>query len=186
MPVWQRVGGVVGDHEPVARQWDGRCDQIREPECSGAIFFQRQRKSRDSARHANAERLIARLLGVGLAVVSQKHVARGCGRRALTIVDGDIFVAVCQVNHHEAAAANISRARVGNGHGESGGDSGIDRVAAARQNVTADSGRDALLRNHHAVFCGNRANGFDRRRCVISVSGILCDGGRNQQADCAY
>ncbi len=172
MPVRQRVGGVVGDHKTVARQCNRRREQIRKLEFSGAIFFQRQCKSRDGAGHADPERLIARLPGVRFAVVTQKHVARGSSRCALAIVDGDIFVAARQMNHHEAAAADIARTRIGDGHGEAGGDSGIDRVAAARQNIAADPCRDTLLCDDHAVLRGNRPNDIERRR-IVAMPRIL-------------
>jgi hypothetical protein len=35
------------------------------------------------------------------------------------------------MDHHEAAAADVTGARIGDGHGESGGDRGIDGVSAA-------------------------------------------------------
>jgi len=51
-------------------------------------------------------------------------------RRGLAIVDRDILVAVGQMNHHEAAAAEIAGARIGHRHRETGGDGRVDRVAA--------------------------------------------------------
>ena len=52
----QRVGKLVIDLEPFAREPDGGRDQLRERELAGAVFLVRQRQSRDRAGHADAER----------------------------------------------------------------------------------------------------------------------------------
>ena len=56
------------------------------------------------------------------------------------------------MNHHEAAAADVSGARIGDSHCKAGGDRGIDRIAALPQDVGADLRGDPFLRHHHAVF----------------------------------
>ena len=141
-------------------------EQIRQREFAGAVFLQRQRQSRDGAGHADAERGIARLRDIGLAVGAEKHVARGRGRRGLAIVDGDVLVAIRRVDDHEAAAADVSGARIGHRHRKAGRDRGIDRIAATPQDIGADLRRDLLLRHHHAVFGGDGMNGIGGRRDV--------------------
>jgi hypothetical protein len=56
------------------------------------------------------------------------------------------------VNHHETAAADISRARIAHGHRKPGGHCGVDRIAATPQYVGADCRGGPFLRNHQAVF----------------------------------
>ena len=63
------------------------------------------------------------------------------------------------MNHHEAAAADISGARIGDGHRKAGGDRGIDRIAALPQDVGADLRGEPFLRHHQAMFGRNGANG---------------------------
>ena len=65
------------------------------------------------------------------------------------------------MNDHEAAAAEIAGARIGDRHRKADRDRGIDRIAAARQHVGADAGRAAFLRDHHAVSGGDRLRGRD-------------------------
>ena len=95
----------------------------------------------------------------GLPSGAEKHIARGRGRRGLAIVDGDVLIALGRMDHHEAAAADIAGARIGDGQRKAGGDRGIDRIAALPQDVGADLRGDLFLRHHHAVFGGNGVNG---------------------------
>ena len=111
----------------------------------------RQRKPSDSARHADRESAVARFLRVGVAFVVEKDIARGRGRRALTIVDGDIFIAGGEMDDHETAAAEIAGLRHCRGKRKSDRDRSVDRVAAARENVDADPRRECILARHHAV-----------------------------------
>ena len=76
------------------------------------------------------------------------------------------FVALGRMDHHEAAAADISGARIGDGHRKAGRDRGVDGVAALPQNVGADFCRESLLRDHHAVFGGNGMNAGEVRRRI--------------------
>ena len=98
-----------------------------------AVFVERQREPRDGAGHADAERGIARFGGIGLAVGSEENIARGRRRCGLAIVDGDVLVALGEMDHHEAAAADIAGARIGHRQRKAGGDRGIDRIAALRR-----------------------------------------------------
>ena len=102
-------------------------------------------------------------------------------RRGLAIIDRDVLVALGRMDHHEAAAADVSRARIGHGHRKTGGDRRIDRIAATPQHVGADPRRDLLLRHHHAVFGGDGMDGVERRRRVDAAA--LLRGGRQARGD---
>ena len=125
------------------------------------------------AGNADAERGIARLGVVGLAVRPREICRRGRGRRRLAIIDRDVLVAFGRMDHHEAAAADIAGARIGHGHGKAGRDRRIDRIAAAPQDVGADPRRDFLLRHHHAVFGGDGMNGVGGWRRIEAAALLL-------------
>ncbi len=55
------------------------------------------------------------------------------------------------MDHHEAAAAEIAGFRIGHGQREADRYRGVDRIAAALEDVDADARRAPLLRHHHAV-----------------------------------
>ena len=124
-----------------------RSASVKRPE---PYFRFGQREAGDGARHADGERGVARLLRIGVALRVEKGFVVDRGRRGLAIVDGGVL-AVGAVNHHEAAAADIAGARIGHSHREADRDRGIDRVAAALQNIDADPRGQRLLRHHHAV-----------------------------------
>ncbi len=84
-----------------------------------------------------------------------------------------------EVDHHEAAAADVAGARIGHRHGEADRDRGIDRVAAAAQHVGADARGARLLRHHHAVLGGDR---LDRRNAVRPFATLRL-GGRERSDD---
>ena len=74
---------------------------------------------------------------------------------------------VGEVNHHEAAAADIAGARIADGERKTDRDGGIHRIAALLQDVDADMRRAGLLRHHHAVAGGDR----DRlRNCGLRLT----------------
>ena len=103
-------------------------------------------------------------------------VGRGRGWRGLAIVDGGVAVALGEVDHHEAAAADIAGARIGDGERKADRDGRIDRVAAAVENLDADAGGAPLLRHHHAVARKDGLRRRDRfgracRRCDLRVGG---------------
>ena len=72
----------------------------------------------------------------GLARRVQVHIARRGERSAFAEVDKR-GAPVRQANQHEAAAADIARARVGHRQRQSHGRRGVDRVAAVLQNLQA-------------------------------------------------
>ena len=63
-----------------------------------------------------------------------------------------------EMDHHEAAAADIAGARIGHRQRKAGGDRGIHRIAALPQDIGADLRRELFLRHHHAVFGRNGVN----------------------------
>ena len=158
------------------------CDQLREREFSGAIFFERQRKSRRRAGNADPERGIARFGIVGLAVGPKENRRCGRRRRRLAIVDRDVFMLVDRMNDHEAAAADIAGAWIGHCHGKAGSNRRIDGVAAALQDVGADARRDLFLRHHHAVFGRDGMNGVGGGRSIEAAALLLRIGGRKTRA----
>ncbi len=147
----QRVRDIVLDRNAVARQRDRRRDQLAEREDARAVFRMREREAGDRAGHADGERGVARLARVRFAPLVEEDVARDRGRRGLAIVDRGVEVAVREVDHHVAAAADIAGARIGHRQRKAGRHRGIDRVAAALQDVDADACRARFLRHHHTV-----------------------------------
>ena len=93
-------------------------------------------------------------------------VARG---RGLAIVDGDVAVVFGEMDHHEAAAADIAGARIGDRERKAGRDRGIDRIAAAFEDLDADARGAAScattmpLRAVTGVARRNRRRARDRR-----------------------
>ena len=68
------------------------------------------------------------------------------------------------MDHHEAAAAEIAGARIGDRQREADRHRGVDRVAAAVEDRDADAGGAALLRHHHAVVGEDGRRRRNRRR----------------------
>ena len=74
------------------------------------------------------------------------------------------MVAAGEVDDHEAAAADITGARIGDGQRKADRHRGIDGVAAAVEDLDADAGGARLLRHHHAVVREDRRHRRNRRR----------------------
>jgi hypothetical protein len=153
------------------------CASVKRPEpyFSSASVFARCRAPMPSAG--------CRACGVG--AVSQKHVACGCRRRGLAIIDRDVFIALGRVNHHEAAAADVAGARISDGQRKAGGDRGIDGIAAFLENIGADLRSEPFLRDHHAVCGRNGTDGGEIGRRVEAA--LLCTRRRcvdERQHDC--
>src|SRR5262245_49764367 len=70
------------------------------------------------------------------------------------------------VDHHEAAAADISGARISHRQREAGRDRGIYRIAALPKDIGADDGGELLLCHHHAVFGRYSLDRIKWRRCI--------------------
>ena len=110
----------------------------------------------------------------GLPSEPEENIARCRSRRGLAIIDRDVLVAVGEMDHHEAAAADIAGAGIGDGQRKTGRDRGIDRVAALPQNVGADPRGDLLLRHDQAVLGDDRMNAAGGRRHI----GVAREGAR--------
>ena len=173
--VRQRVGEIVVDQDAVARHHDGRRDQVAELEFPRAILLMRQRQARHSAGHADRGAELAQLFHVGLAALVEISVWLGRGRRGLAIVDRKLLIAFGEMDQHEAAAADVAGARIGNGHRKADRDRGVDRVAAALEHLDADPRGAFFLRHHHAVACSDRSNA----RQFGSACATLGVGGRD-------
>ena len=59
------------------------------------------------------------------------------------------------MDHHESAAANIAGARIAHGERKADRDGGVDRVAAALNNIGADAGGLLFLRHNHTAMRDN-------------------------------
>ena len=69
-----------------------------------------------------------------------------------------VFFCLGEMDQHEAAAAEISRARQGHGERKADRNRRIDRIAAAPENLDADFRRLPFLRDDHAVARQHRQN----------------------------
>ena len=112
----------------------------------------------------------------------EKHRRRRGGWRRLAVVDHDILIVLREMDHHEAAAAEVSGAWIGDGKREADRDRGVDRIAAAVEHLDADAGSAAFLRHHHAVVRGDRlrwrddaARGLELRRRLAADQSGRCD-----------
>ena len=94
---------------------------------------------------------------------SRNIVWRRGRRRGFAIVDRGIFARLAEVDHHEAAAADIAGARISHRQRKADRNRRVDRVAAAIQNFNADTRGALLLRHHHAVAGGDRLRRRDER-----------------------
>ena len=93
----------------------------------------------------------ASLVLVDVAVVVEEHIADGAQWCRLAIVDRDRFARAGVVDQHEPAAAEVTRARQGDGECETDRYRGVDRVAAIGEHLCADFRCVRVLRRHHAV-----------------------------------
>ena len=85
------------------------------------------------------------------------HGARGTGRRGLPKVEG-AHHAVMRSDDHEPAPADVASDGVHHREREADRHGGVDRIAAAPQNVHADVAREWMRSDHHGVLAGD---GFD-------------------------
>ena len=156
---------IVFDREAVARERDRRRDQIGEREFAGAVFLHAPARAPRPCRARRSTSAESRdFCGSALPCASRNIVCGRRGRRGLAIVDRGIVAGLGEMDHHEAAAADIAGARIGHRHREADRDRGIDRVAAAIENIDADAGGALLLRHHHAVVARDRLRRRDDRR----------------------
>jgi len=95
-------------------------------------------------------------------------------RCGLAVIDGDVFVAILRMDHHETAAADVSRARIG------------PRPIAKPVATAASTALPPCfstsapicaaifsMRNHHAVFGGGRHESNRRRGALVKGAALL-------------
>ena len=95
-------------------------------------------KSGNRAGNANAERGIALFCDIRLAVGPEENICRRRVRRGLAVIDRDVLMVIGGVDHHETAAADVSRARIGHRHRKPGSYGRVHRIAATSQHVRAN------------------------------------------------
>ena len=121
---------------------------------------------------------------INLAVCSKIHVAGGARRGHFAKINRERFTLACKMNNHKTAAANIARLRMRNSKRKACRDGGVNGITAARQNISPDLGREAVLRADYAVLGNNgvktRIVAHHRvRACRICVFGMAVLRGRN-------
>ena len=88
------------------------------------------------------------------------------------------------MNHHEAAAADVSGARIGDGKRKAGGDRGVDRIAALPEDVGTDLRSKPLLCHHQTMLGRDGANGSEiggRVRAAFLRKGCRSAGKRKYE-----
>ena len=155
----QRVGDVLVDGEALTGKRNRRRDEVGEGEFARPVLAPRELEACDGSGHADREPGIARLERIGLAVGVEEHVLGRRGRRGLAVVDRDRFLKIRAMDQHEAAAADVARARQGDGEREADRDRRIDGVAAALEHVQPDARRRRLLAHDHPMPGDDRASG---------------------------
>ncbi len=170
----QRIGGIVFDRKALLCQAYGRCDQIGERQFAGTVLLLRQCKASNGSRHADGKPGIARLRRIGLAFGVEEHGRRGGRRRGLAIVDGgvaaiQVSIGFGEMDHHEAAAADIAGARIGHRQREADRDRGIDRVAARDRGSRRRCGRRGSL-------CATTMPLWARMPRAAGIAGALATG----------
>ena len=89
----QRIRGVVGHCDAVARQRDRRHDQIGQREFSRAVFLLGVGEPGDGSGNADGERGLARFLRIGIALRVEEGPAVDRRRRDFAIIDRRILAA---------------------------------------------------------------------------------------------
>ena len=136
-------------------------------------------KARHGARHTCC------LMGkIGFSLIDrtilfQKHIARRRRWRGLTVVNEDLLVALCEVDQHKSAAADIARSGQRYGKGEASRYGSIDSVTTLLQHVEADLTGERLGADHHA-----EATIGGQEAILIIDDRRLADGRRRQRALC--
>ena len=150
----QRAGQNLIDDETISGQFQCRLDKrfpIQFAVAPGSLP-----KAAHRAGHTNNQISGAGLFRIDLSCLIQKHSGRRFFGRLFPVVDGRRFALAGEINHHEAAAADVSCARPCHGQRESGRDGGIDGVAALLQNLDTDVGCDGVDGHDRGVGEGDR------------------------------
>ena len=145
------------DAEAVLGQFDCRGQGIGQP--SRAPAAQCRIDSAQGAGHADRQAAGRGQRKGHRRAIGCKHVGAGCSRRALARIDDEGFAGSGQMNHHETAAADAGRLRLDHIERELHCGSGIDGIAALRQQARAGGGRSGVRNRHHAVGRGGQHRG---------------------------
>jgi hypothetical protein len=146
----------------------GQRDRRRHHLTKGQPAVVVERRGQSHHRAGNRDRLVAAQAfprdHVPLRV--EIHARRGRQRRGFAEIQKFVR-AVGEVDHHEAAAAQIAAARMHHRFGKADGHGGIDGISPVLQDVHADPGGETLSADHHAVCRGHRRRecGTHRRDC---------------------
>ncbi len=164
----QGIGEPSGDRDAGAGEGFGRRDQVGQRQLARSVEAVGLRQPPHRAGDADGLAGAPRGVPVRLAAGRQEHAGGRGRRRGLAIIDRHGLVPVGQMHEHEAAAAEVARLRQSHGQREADGDRGVDRVAAAFQDLDTDPRRLRLLARDHAVLGQHRQHprivGGDRRR----------------------
>ena len=166
----------------------------RRTACSGRVPYcvEHVRPARERSGHRDGRRAdrIAPISGVarGRGPVAHRliHVgARGL-RRGAEIVDDDV-AAVRQPDVRDAAAENADHHRLDHRQREQRRDGGIDRVAAAQQNLGRRGGRERMVGDDHAARADRRpllanerrragSRGSEQKTCSATLTSLPATG----------
>ncbi len=131
------------DGESVVGEADGRLHEIGpgEPAMGAMGLPQAHYRSRHASGEGSVDRTVRQL-----AVGGEEHVAGGGRGSLLAIVERE-GATVRKPQHHEPAAADVARGRVGHGQCQGRGHGSVNGVTARFQNLEPDSGGVAVRRN---------------------------------------
>ena len=153
---FEAVGETVGNREAFAGELDGGRDDVGP--FGLAVFALRIFETAGGAGDAGGAPAGERVAG-GVAVLVEIHVAGSGEGGAFAEVD-EGGAAVGETDEHEAAAAEIAGAGVGDGEGKAHRCGRIDGVAAGLQNGHAGVGGVRFAGDHHGLA------GADRLGCL--------------------
>ena len=175
----KRIGEIVLDVDAGASQrtagaTSSAIENLPEP------YFRRASDRPATVPGTPAARPVSRDFSATASPVSLRKTSRaGIVRRGFTVVDGDGLLLLGEMDEHETAAAEISRAWQRNRKGKPDCDRRIDRIAAAPENIDADFRRGSFLRRHHAVLANT---GKTRAPCEM-IGGASAVGWRGTKSD---
>ena len=143
---------IVVEIEAVLRETDRRREDLFARQ--RAVFFQHVEQSRDAAGHARRKMRLRRQPRHDVAALIEIHVALCARRRALAVVVRH-DAAIAQPDHHQSAAADVTRGRIRHRQRETGGNRRIDRVATRTHDVRTHRRRNRGARSDHTVSAVN-------------------------------
>ena len=149
----ERDGLVVAHDDALARQVDGRLDELRPGQLAEPLvgFIE----AGDRSRHRDAlER--QHLVAVNLPSGPSRRSGVTRQRRLAVVLDRRRRLVLGVVDQHVAAAADVAGARQGQRLGDRHRHRRVDGVAALAQDFRPDARGDLVLRHHHAAPADGR------------------------------